>query len=153
MHTEPAVPEVAPQPAASAGPAGWPVLAVVAIGGAIGAAGRYGVDVVLPAAPRGFPLGTFLVNVIGCLLIGVLAGVVFRPGAHRLLRPFVAVGVLGGFTTFSTYTVEAVTLALDDAAGTALGYLLATVAGSVLAVESGLLLNRWLTYRRHWDTR
>lgn len=129
-------------------PARWPVLAVIALGGAAGAVCRYGVDVLLPTAERGFPVGTFLVNVVGCLLIGGLAGALFRRDAHRLLRPFVAVGVLGGFTTFSTYTVQAVTLGLDDAVGTALGYLVATAAAALLAVEAGFVLARWWAHRR-----
>lgn len=124
------------------------MLAVIAMGGAIGASGRYGVDVLLPAADGGFPLGTLLVNVTGCLLIGVLAGMLFRADAHRLLPPFVAVGVLGGFTTFSTYTVAAVELALHDAPGTAFGYLIATLAAALLAVEAGLTLSRYTSYLR-----
>lgn len=129
-------------------PAKWPVLTVIAIGAAIGAVGRYGVDVLLPAGERGFPLGTFLVNVVGCLLIGALAGVLCQPAAHPLLRPFMAVGLLGGFTTFSTYTVEAVTLALRGETATALGYLLATVVAALVAVEAGLVLSRWSAHRR-----
>lgn len=128
-------------------------LAVVGIGGAIGAVARYGVDVLLPAADRGFPVGTFLVNVTGCLLLGVLAGALFHPNAHRLLRPFVAVGVLGGFTTFSTHTVEAVTRALDGAVATALGYLIATAVGSLMALEVGLVLSRWWVHRRRGSRR
>jgi len=123
------------------------VLAVVSVGGATGAVGRYGVDVLLPPADGGFPLGTFLVNVTGCLLIGVLAGTLFHAGAHRLLRPFVAVGVLGGFTTFSTYAVAVVEIALDGAPATAFGYLIATVAAALVAVEAGLTLSRYLAYR------
>ncbi len=128
-------------------PAQWPVLAVVSVGGALGAVGRYGADLLLPAADRGFPVGTLLVNVTGCLLIGVLAGVLFGADSHRLLRPFVGVGLLGGFTTFSTYSVGISTLALDGAVGTAFGYLLATVAAALVAVEVGMTVSRWSSYR------
>ncbi|MGI8694714.1 MAG: fluoride efflux transporter FluC [Geodermatophilaceae bacterium] len=134
-------------------PARWPVLAVIAVGGALGAMGRHGIDVLLPAPDREFPLGTFLVNVVGCLLIGALAGALFRPGAHRLLRPFVAVGVLGGFTTFSTYAVQALTLALDEEVGTATGYLIVTAVSALLAVEAGLVLSRGLSHRRRRRSR
>lgn len=132
----------------TAAPRGLSLLAVIGAGGAIGAVARYGVDVLLPASERGLPVGTFLVNVTGCLLIGALAGVLFGRRAHRLLRPFIAVGVLGGFTTFSTYTVQAVTLALDGEVGTALGYLVATAAACLVAVEVGLMLSRWSAHRR-----
>jgi len=144
VHMAPAVGDAAPLRQ----PVGWTVLAVVALGGAAGAVGRYGVDVLLPIGDGGFPVGTFAVNVVGCALIGVLAGTLFRSDAHRLLRPFVAVGVLGGFTTFSTYTVQIVTLALAGAAATALGYLVATVLAAVLAVEGGFVLSRWAARRR-----
>jgi CrcB protein len=129
-------------------PARWPVLVVVAVGGAIGAVARHGVDVLLPAAERGFPVGTFLVNVVGCLIIGALAGLFYRARTHRLVQPFLGVGILGGFTTFSTYTVQAVSLGLRDEVGTSFGYLLATVLAALVAVEIGLILSRGLAHRR-----
>lgn len=121
---------------------------VLAVGGALGATARHGVDLLLPADPGAFPLGTFLVNVLGCLVLGAVAGTVRRPGRHRLLLPFVGAGLLGGFTTFSTYTVQTVTLALDGVVGTAVGYLLATLVAGVVAVEAGLSLSRWLAHGR-----
>ncbi|MBA3524093.1 MAG: CrcB family protein, partial [Geodermatophilaceae bacterium] len=87
-----------------------PVLLAVAAGGAVGALARHGVDLLLPVEPATFPLGTFAVNVAGCLLLGVLAGALYQPDRHRLVLPFVVTGVLGGFTTFSTYTVQTVDL-------------------------------------------
>ena len=84
-----------------------PVLAAVAAGGAIGSVGRYGLAVALPHQPTDFPWATFITNAAGCFAIGVLMVVVAQvlPG-RPLLRPFLGVGVLGGFTTFSTYALE-----------------------------------------------
>lgn len=126
----------------------WLLFGVLAVGGALGAAGRYGVELLLPDQPGAFPLGTFLVNVVGCLVLGALAGTVYRADRHRLLLPFVGPGLLGGFTTFSTYTVQTVTLALDGVVGTAAGYLLTTLVAGFVAVEAGLSLSRWLAHGR-----
>src|SRR5437763_10088263 len=84
-----------------------PVVGVIAAGGALGALARYGVSLALPTQPGHFPWGTFAINVVGCALIGVLMVLIMEVwSAHRLLRPFLGVGVLGGFTTFSTYAVD-----------------------------------------------
>ncbi|WP_433323326.1 FluC/FEX family fluoride channel [Spirillospora sp. CA-294931] len=77
------------------------VLAAVSAGGALGALARHAVSVAVPS-----PWTTMLVNASGCLLIGVLMAVVESGRAHRLARPFLGVGVLGGFTTFSAYVVD-----------------------------------------------
>ncbi len=106
-------------------------LAAVSAGGALGALARYGLAVAWPHPDGSFPWPTFVVNVSGCLLIGALMVTV---GHRPLLRPFLGVGVLGGYTTFSAYTVEALRLA---APGTALAYLAATLCGAVLAVWAG----------------
>src|SRR5262245_19731321 len=83
------------------------VLAVIAVGGGLGALARYGLTRLLPAEPRTFPWATFLTNIAGCLLIGVLMVLISQVwSAHPLVRPFFGVGVLGGFTTFSTYAEE-----------------------------------------------
>ena len=79
-------------------------LGVVALGGLLGASARYGIGLLLPHAPGTFPLGTLLINVVGGFLIGVLIDAV---SARPLLRPFAITGILGGFTTFSTYAVDA----------------------------------------------
>jgi fluoride exporter len=121
------------------------VLAAVSAGGLLGAVARYGVGSAWPSS-AGFAWSTFVVNVSGCLLIGLVVVVTTeRQKGHPLLRPFLATGVLGGFTTFSTYTVEAHRLLLDGRAGTALGYLGATLASAVLAAALGLRLGRRLT--------
>ncbi|MBF8189841.1 CrcB family protein [Nonomuraea sp. K274] len=124
----------------------WPVVAVIAAGGALGALARHGVQSALPAAPAGFPWATFWVNVSGCLLIGVLM-VLITEGrqAHRLVRPFLGVGVLGGYTTFSTYVVDFQRVVADGAPVTGLAYLAGTMAAAPAAVTAGMWLTRWVT--------
>jgi CrcB protein len=124
------------------------VLGVISAGGAIGALARYGIGYAFPAAPTGFPWATFVVNVSGCLLIGVLMVLVTEVWTGRpLVRPFLGVGVLGGFTTFSTYAVDIQRLVNGGAAVTALGYLSATVAAALAAVYLGVTLTRLATGR------
>src|SRR5262245_59085177 len=92
------------------------VLISISLGGALGAAARYGLGVAFPTAPGEFPWTIFMVNVVGCLLIGVLMVLVTEVFANRaLLRPFLGVGVLGGFTTFSTYVEQIRQLLVDGA--------------------------------------
>ncbi|WP_422741886.1 FluC/FEX family fluoride channel [Micromonospora sp. WMMD754] len=113
------------------------VLAVIAAGGVLGALARAGVQAAVPHPPTGFPWATFGVNVTGCLLIGVLMATLTARPAGPLARPFLGVGVLGGFTTFSTYAVDAQRLVTAGAAGTALVYLALTVLGALVAVAVG----------------
>jgi CrcB protein len=85
----------------------WDVLLAIGAGGALGSLARYGLSEAIPHPRGGFAVATLITNVVGCLLIGVLMGVLTtmaRP--HRLLRPFLGVGILGGFTTFSTYVID-----------------------------------------------
>ena len=121
----------------------WEVLAVVAAGGVAGALARWGAGVAWPASHAGFPLTTFLVNVVGCFAIGVLMVLVedVFPG-RRLLRPFVGTGLLGGFTTFSTYAVDTVRLAHASAVAVAALYLVATVLAALVACAAGLSVAR-----------
>jgi len=121
------------------------VLAVVSLGGVLGAEARYGMSVALPHEPAQFPVSTWLVNTSGCLLIGVLMTVVTELSApHRLVRPFLGVGVLGGYTTFSTATVEVQQLTLHDRPALALGYLVGTVVAALVAVTAGTVGTRAL---------
>jgi fluoride exporter len=93
--------------------------------------------------PREWPWATLLVNLTGCLLIGVLlAALLARFASSPWLRPFLATGMLGGYTRYSAFAVEAVRLAEGGAARTAVGYIVASVAGGALAVATGLLLAR-----------
>ncbi|PWW66494.1 fluoride efflux transporter FluC [Actinokineospora spheciospongiae] len=105
------------------------VLAAVSAGGVLGALARYGLGTLLPA-----PWATWLVNVSGCLLIGALMAVITRTGPHSpLLRPFLGVGFLGGYTTFSTAVVDTAHLPPP----TALLYLFGTLFAAVPAVALG----------------
>ncbi|MFC4061928.1 CrcB family protein [Planomonospora corallina] len=120
--------------------------AVVAVGGVLGALARYGLVSAFPHPPGGFPWATFAVNVAGCALIGVLMVLITETWqAHRLVRPFLGVGVLGGFTTFSAYVADIAALAAAGAERTALLYLPATVAGAVTAVHLAAAATRALT--------
>ncbi|MFE9390335.1 fluoride efflux transporter CrcB [Streptomyces sp. NPDC006784] len=112
-----------------------PVVAVVALGGALGACARYGAGLLWPTPHGAFPWTTLGVNVAGCLVIGVFMVLITDVwAAHRLVRPFLGTGVLGGFTTFSTYAVDIERLLEADATGTALGYLALTLLGAMAAV-------------------
>ncbi|WP_200862919.1 fluoride efflux transporter CrcB [Amycolatopsis orientalis] len=118
---------------------------MIALGGGLGALARYGLAQALPAAPGGFPWATFWTNVAGCFLIGVLMVLVTEAwSAHRLVRPFLGVGVLGGFTTFSTYAVEARNLLRPDTVPLAFAYLGGTLAAALLAVLLGHAITRKL---------
>lgn len=120
-----------------------PVLAAVAAGGAIGSAGRYGLAAALPHQPTDFPWATFITNAAGCFAIGVLMVVVAQvlPG-RPLLRPFLGVGVLGGFTTFSTYALEIQRMVDAGARGTAMAYLAGTVIAALAAAYAGSRVTR-----------
>ena len=118
------------------------VLVVIALGGGLGASARYGIAQLLPTTPDHFPWGTFLINVLGCFLIGVL---MVRWGQRPLLRPFLGVGILGGFTTFSTYAVETRAMLTPGQVPLAMAYLFGTLAAAMLAVLAGVLLMRALT--------
>jgi CrcB protein len=114
--------------------------ALVAVGGAAGAWARWRVAVAAPVAAGAFPLPTLLVNVLGAGLLGYLVGRVPVRGARsEAVRLALGTGVLGGFTTFSTYAVE-VARRLPAHAGTAVAYALASVAAGLVAAVVGLAL-------------
>jgi fluoride exporter len=124
----------------------WSVLGVIALGGAIGALGRFGLATAWPNRAGQFPWATFVTNVSGCFLIGVLMVLITEVwSAHRLVRPFLGVGVLGGYTTFSTYTGEVQQLISAGAARTGLLYLGGTLVAALVAVYLGITLTRLLT--------
>jgi CrcB protein len=109
---------------------------LVMTGGALGAAARY-----LAANAFGlrgdWPMGTFLVNLLGGLLMGVLAAFVLRGSASEGVRLFVGVGILGGFTTFSAFSLEGFNMIARGQWALAIGYALASVTGSILALAIG----------------
>lgn len=117
----------------------WPVLAVVAAGGALGSVARWGLGEAFPTHRGEFAWATFFVNVSGCLLIGVLMVLIAQVWAgRRLLRPFVGVGLLGGYTTFSTYVVDFGRLVAEGAAGVAVAYLAGTLVAALAATYLGM---------------
>jgi CrcB protein len=123
----------------------WDVVAAIAIGGALGAVARYGIGLAIPPGRAGFPWATFLVNISGCLLIGILMVLVTDVWTRqRLVRPFLGVGVIGGYTTFSTYIVDIQRLVNSGAAGVALLYLGLTLITAVVATSAGIGLARWV---------
>ncbi|MGH3739264.1 MAG: fluoride efflux transporter FluC [Micromonosporaceae bacterium] len=123
---------------------GTRVIAAIAAGGALGSALRYGVTL---AAPD--PLwATFGANLVGCAVIGALMVLIVEVGVGPpLLRPFLGIGVLGGFTTFSAYAMGAVVEADAGRVGVAVTYLLVTVVGALAATWVGVVAARRLTRR------
>jgi CrcB protein len=125
------------------------LLAAIAVGGLLGAEGRFGLERLIDSPPGSWPWATWLINVVGSLLLGVLMGVldgIRRP--HRLARPFFGVGVLGGFTTFSTAMVEVPQLLGHGRPGPALLYLVGSALTAVAAAAAGLWTVRGLLGRR-----
>ncbi len=131
----------------------WDILAVIAVGGAAGSLGRWALSEALPHSPGRLPWATWVENVTGALALGVLMVLVLDLWPpNRYLRPFAGVGVLGGYTTFSTYMLDA--RDLFDAGEPALGllYLLGTLATGLAAVWVGTLAGRVVVLqarRRH----
>jgi len=117
---------------------------LVMLGGAIGAGFRYHIgSVALRELGPGFPFGTWIVNLLGGLLMGVLAGVIARtPIEGEPLRLFLGVGVLGGFTTFSAFSLETFNMLSRGEYSMAGAYAVSSVAGSVLMLFLGLMFGR-----------
>jgi CrcB protein len=117
------------------------LLASIATGGILGAEARYGLSLALPHRDGQFPWSTLVINLTGCLLIGVLMTVLLGMLApHRLLRPFLGVGILGGYTTYSGFAVETQRLVLQHRPLVAVAYAASTVlacAGAVWLASTG----------------
>ena len=111
------------------------VLGVVALGGALGALGRWGLSSAFPDAGAGFPWTTFTINVSGSFLLALLPAFAVVRRRH-LLPPLLGTGVLGGFTTLSTYSEQTRALLADGHAATAAGYLVGTLGCALLAVAA-----------------
>lgn len=125
----------------------WAVAAVAA-GGAVGTAARYGLGQRFPVARGTFPLTTLAENVAGAALLGcLLTWLVERGTQRRWLRPLLATGVLGSFTTFSTFAAEAVLLVRDDRAALAAAYVSLTVVLGVAAAAAGVVVGHALAVR------
>jgi len=117
---------------------------IVFVGAGIGGAMRHGVNV---GAARlfgfGFPFGTFIVNVVGSFAMGLLAGFfIYRPGVPQHVRLFLTTGILGGFTTFSSFSLDAALLIERHAYALAAGYIVGSVAAGLSALFFGLAVFR-----------
>ena len=123
----------------------WPILAAVALGGAFGSLLRYIVGVWLVQLwGSGFPWGTLLINLSGCFIIGLVLGITqTRVSPYsQVVRAFMAVGVLGGYTTFSTFAYDALTLENEGSTVVSVLYIVASVAGGLLAAYAGTIISR-----------
>jgi CrcB protein len=117
---------------------------IVFVGAGIGGALRHGVNV---GAARllgyGFPFGTFIVNVLGSFAMGLLAGFfVYRAGIPQHMRLFLTTGILGGFTTFSSFSLDAALLIERNSWGMTAGYVVGSVAAAIAALFFGLAVFR-----------
>jgi CrcB protein len=127
--TEPAVPRLGFSPAA---------LLAIALGGALGTVARFLLDAAVTEPSGHFPTITLVINLSGSLAIGFLVPLVDKAAPRvPLARPFLIVGILGGWTTYSTFAVAAIILLQDGHAGTGLAYLAATVIGGLALVVVG----------------
>ncbi|HEY2832267.1 MAG TPA: fluoride efflux transporter CrcB [Sporichthyaceae bacterium] len=141
----PVDPDTGPSPRSAAQ---GPVVLAVSVGGVIGALARYGAGRAWHDGPAQFPWTTLGINVLGCVLIGVLMVLVTeRAAVHDLWRPLLGTGVLGGFTTFSTYTVDLQRALAADRWGQAVGYGTLTVAGALAGVAAATTCTRLLGVR------
>ena len=118
----------------------------VMLGGAVGAVSRFAVGTLVAKSYSAlFPLGTFLINVTGSFLIGILMMLFLnRPSIHPNWRLFLVTGILGGYTTFSSFEWEAFTALRGGAASLAVSYLLLSVIVGLLCAWLGAMLSNYL---------
>lgn len=117
---------------------------IVFLGAGIGGALRHGVNIgAARAFGPGFPTGTLIVNILGSFVMGLLAGYFLaRPGVSQQMRLFLTTGILGGFTTFSAFSLDAALLIERHAYALAAGYVAGSVIASIAALFLGLALTR-----------
>jgi len=129
------------------------VLAVIAVGGMLGSTARYGVAQSLPIRPERFPWATFWTNLSGSFLLGLLLVLLLeRFPPTRLVRPFLATGILGAFTTMSTYEVETALLIKDGHPLTAITYGVGSLVAGLVLAYLGILAGRRIR-PRHTEAR
>ncbi|HEX6658941.1 MAG TPA: CrcB family protein [Ilumatobacter sp.] len=130
------------------------VLAVIAVGGMAGATARFKLAEALPAAPDQFPWATFWTNLSGSFLLGfLLVALLERFPPTRYLRPFLATGILGAYTTMSTYLVETAVLIKDGHAATGLVYGVGSLVAGLLLGYAGVVAARLTPERHHQERR
>ena len=118
-------------------------LLLVAVGGAIGAGIRHLTNIgALRLVGPNYPWGTMAINIVGSFAMGLFIAILMRRGGSNELRLFVATGILGGFTTFSAFSLDFATLWERGATLPAFGYALASVVGAIIALFLGLWLAR-----------
>lgn len=123
--------------------AALPPLVLVMLGGATGSACRYLVGHwALVTLGPGLPFGTWTVNILGGLAMGLLVGSLARMNTGEPLRLLLGVGLLGGFTTFSSFSLEAFNMIVRGDVGLAAAYAVSSVAGSIVALYAGIMLAR-----------
>lgn len=115
---------------------------IVFLGAGLGGMARHGVGLAALRFGTAFPYGTMGINILGSVLMGVLAGWYAMRGGSQSLRLFLATGVLGGFTTFSSYSLESVLLLERGEVGAALIYILGSVVLGLAGLLMGLMLMR-----------
>ena len=116
---------------------------LVMTGGAIGAVARFGLARAIPTVQIGWPWPTFIANILGGLLMGLVAAYVLRSGeAGENIRLFAGVGLLGGFTTFSAFSLEMAQMVERGDLALAGGYAMASVVIALLALFAGLAIGR-----------
>src|SRR5471030_844693 len=120
---------------------------LVFVGGGLGSVLRYLVNVICPRLfGTAFPYHTFIINITGSTVMGLIAGYfAFKGDASQSWRLFLMTGILGGYTTFSAYSLDAALLYERGELGLAAFYVLGSVGFSILGLFAGLALMRWLT--------
>jgi fluoride exporter len=130
------------------------VLAVIAVGGMLGATARFELAEALPTAPGHFPWATFWANLSGSFLLGFLLILLLeRFPPTRYIRPFLATGIIGAYTTMSTYLVETAVLIKDGYAAIGLTYGLGSLIAGVFLAYAGIVAARLTPQRHHREAR
>ncbi|MEU9832249.1 CrcB family protein [Streptosporangium sp. NPDC048047] len=119
----------------------------IAVGGAVGALLRYLITEAMPGAEGGFPWGTLLVNVLGCLFMGVLTTYLLKGRPHAFARPLLVTGYLGGFTTFSHLIDGVHALGRAGSWDLSVVYAVVSVVGGWIAIVAGLRLGELVPHR------
>lgn len=135
--TEPTIAVRVPQRAAERPALG--VLIAIGSGGAVGAVARYEIALAAPVSPTRFPWSTWAINVSGSFVLGVVATLVLeRWPPTRYVRPFVGIGICGGYTTWSTFMTETVLLVRDHRPVLAAAYMVASMTAGLAATYAGM---------------